>query len=110
MVAGRPFITQLGSALYHTNRRTQSWLSENDCDHITPNIWLPNSLDWNPLDYYVLGTVEWETNKTLYNTKDELKVRVKAAFINLNNIIEKTYRRFRSCLEAIVETNDDFFE
>ena len=39
---------------------------------ITLNIWLPNSLDCNPLDYYLLGIVEWMSNKTLGNTKNEL--------------------------------------
>ena len=36
---------------WHTNRRTQSWLSENFCDHIIPNIWTPKSPDCNPLQY-----------------------------------------------------------
>ena len=36
-----------------TSRRTKSWLSENFCDHITLNIWPPNSPDCNPHDYYV---------------------------------------------------------
>ena len=41
----------------HTSRRTKSWLSENFYDHNTPNIWLPNSPDYDPL-YYVRGTFE----------------------------------------------------
>ena len=43
------------------HKKTQSWLWENFCDHITLNIWLLNSLDCNPLDYYVWGAVERET-------------------------------------------------
>ena len=29
------------------------WLSENFHDHMTPNMWPPNSPDFNPMDYYV---------------------------------------------------------
>ena len=55
------------------------------------------------------GTVEQETKQTLYNTKDELKARTMAAFINLNKeTIGKTCRRFQSHLEAVVEANGDF--
>ena len=41
----------------------------NFCDHIIPNISSPKSSGCSPLDYYVWGTVEQETNKTPCNTK-----------------------------------------
>ena len=69
--------------LYQTSR-TQSWQSEIFYDHITPNIWLSNSSDCNPLDYHVWGVVEQKAIKTPSNTKDELKARIMAAFTNLN--------------------------
>ncbi|CAI9715721.1 Hypothetical predicted protein [Octopus vulgaris] len=64
-----------------------------------------------PLDYHMWDTVERETNKTCYNTKDELKARIMAAFTNLNKeTVQKSCRRFESRLEAIVEANGDFIE
>ena len=39
----------------------------------------------------------------------KLKARETAAFTNLNNeTVGKTYRRFQSNLEAVVEANRDF--
>ena len=40
--------------------------------------------DCNPLDHYVCGTVERETNKTLSNTEDELKASITETFTYLN--------------------------
>ena len=96
VAAGWPYVRHQDSALY----LTQSWLSENFCNHFTLNIWLPNSTD------YLWYAVEWETNKTLFNTKDELKARIMAAFANLN----KAFKRFQSHLEAMFEDNSNFFE
>ena len=53
----------------------------------------------------------WENNKLLYNTKDELKERITAAFTNLNKeTIGKACRRFWSHLEAGIKSNDNFFD
>ena len=52
---------------------TQDWMSENLRDHITLNIWPPNSPDINPLYYHVWGVAEQETNKYPHNTLDFLK-------------------------------------
>ena len=35
------------------SRGAHCWLSKNFCDYITPNIWLPFSSDYDPLDYCV---------------------------------------------------------
>ena len=54
--------------------------------------------------------VEWETIKTLCNTKDELKARL-TTFTNFNKeIIRKACKKFPSRLKAVVEMNGDFFE
>ena len=55
--------------------------------------------------------VERKTKKTQRNTKNELKAMITAAFINLNKeTFGKARRRFRSRLEAILETDDNFCE
>ena len=55
--------------------------------------------------------VEWETNKTLCNTKDELKAGMIPTFTNLNKeTVYKACRRFRSRLEAVVGVNSDIIE
>ena len=105
-----PYIWQQDSTLCYTSMRTQSCLSENLCNFITPNMLSHNSSDCNPLNYYVRGAVEWETNKTPCCTKDELKAKIMAEFNNFNQeTIRKACRTFQICLEAMVETNGDFF-
>ena len=81
---GRFYVRQRHFTTCHTSRRSQSELLEDFCDQIPPNIWLSNSIDSNPLDYYVKGVVEWEIKKTLCNIKDELKGKITAAFSNLH--------------------------
>ena len=53
---------------------------ENLRGHFIYNIWLSNSPNCNPFDYYVWDMVEWETNKLLCSTKIELKSRIMAEF------------------------------
>ena len=96
---------------YHTNRRIHTWLTENLCDAITPNIRSPNSQELYALNYYARGAVERKTNKTPCCSKDELKAEVTADLSNLKKeTVGKVCRRFRSRLKAVVEANGDFFE
>ena len=54
------------------------------CDHIIPNIWPPNSHDYNPFDYYESGAVEQETKiKSPRDTIDELKESITEVFTYL---------------------------
>ena len=76
VAAGRPCVWWLqGFTSCHTSWKSQCWLLENFCNHITCNIWLLNFLDCNPIDCYVWDIVKWDTNKTSCNTKDEIKTR-----------------------------------
>ena len=76
-----------------------------------PNIYPSTSLHCDPLDYYVRGAVEGETNKTLYNTKDYLKAKIMATFTNLNQEnIGKGCRKCWSRLAPVMEANSDFFK
>ena len=40
-----------------------------------------------------IPTVKWETNKILYNNKDELKTRIMAEFTNLNKETKKKKKK-----------------
>ena len=52
VVAGSLYNWQQSAVLCHSGRRTLCCLSKYFCDNIIPNIWLLNSPDFNPLDYY----------------------------------------------------------
>ena len=58
----------------------------------------------NPLDYYIGGTVDEETNKTPHHIKEKIKARITEVFVG------KSCRKFRSRQEALVEANGGFFE
>ena len=59
-------------------------MADNLYDYITPNIWPPNSLDFNPLNYYVWSIVEKGVNKHLHNTKDSLKATIVWVMSDMN--------------------------
>jgi inhibitor of nuclear factor kappa-B kinase subunit alpha len=104
-------VFQQDSAPSHTASTTQEWLAENFHDHVTPNIWPPSSPDLNPLDYYVWGVVERETNKHAHNTKDSLKAAIGDIMANINkDHLINACSRFRSRIEAVIEVEGGFIE
>lgn len=111
VAAGRPYVWQQDSAPCHTSRKTQAWLSENFDDHTGPEVWPPSSPDCNPLDFYVWGAVERDTNRSSCNTKDELKCRITRAFRGLQReTVTKACSRFRSRMEAVIDAGGGFIE
>ena len=60
---GRPYVWQQDSAPCYTSGKRQKWLSANFYDYTSPNVWPLNSPDLNPMDYYVCGVVEKDTNR-----------------------------------------------
>ena len=111
VAAGRPYVWQQDSAPCHTSGKSQKWLTENFHDHTSPDMWPPNSPDCNPMDYYVWGAVERDTNRTSCNTKTELVKRVKTVFSRLSkDTVRAACGRFRKRLEAVVDAEGGFFE
>ena len=107
----RPYIFQQDSAPSHKAMTTQDWMAENFYDHITPNLWPPSSPDLNPLDYYVWGVVERETNKHPHNTISSLKDAITTTMINMNKEhLIRACSRFRSRIESVIAANGDFIE
>ena len=45
-----------------TAGKNQKLLSAILCDYTSPNVWPPNSPALSPVDYYVWGAVEKDTN------------------------------------------------
>ena len=76
MIGEMLYVFQQDSTPLHKAMTTQDWMPENPYDHITPNIWPPSSTDLNPLDYYVWGVVERETNKHPHNTLNSLRIYI----------------------------------
>ena len=86
-------------------------MTNNLYDHITPNIWPPNSPDLNPLDYYAWYVVEKEVNEHLHNTKDSLKAVIVRVMCDTNKKqLIRACDRFRHRIEAITDSNGGFVE
>ena len=74
--------TGLGIKPHPQKNNKQSWLSDNFCGHITPNIWSPNPPDYYLLDNYAWGAVEKETNKTVSKMVVDKRVHRRDTFDN----------------------------
>ena len=108
---GRPYVFQQDSAPAHKAKATQEWMSANLHSHITPEFWPPNSPDLNPLDYYVWGVVERDTNKCPHNTLDSLKSAIKQVMVKMDKaMLTKACARFRPRIEAVIAAEGGFIE
>ena len=61
------------------------------------------SPDLNPMDYYVFGAVEKDTNRRASTTKAQLIDRIKVVFETLSReTVISAYSRFRISVEAVM--------
>ena len=78
---------------------------------MTLNIWIPNSPDLNPVDYYVRSVVEKEVNEHLHNTKDSLKAAIVQVMSDINKEqLIRDFNRFQPRIEAIIAASNGFIE
>ncbi|QQP34905.1 Uncharacterized protein FKW44_022953, partial [Caligus rogercresseyi] len=69
-------------------------------------IWPPSSPDCKPLDYYVWGVLERESNKRAHNSVVSLKAFITVAVANMNRKhLVNACARFQSRLEAVIEAD-----
>ena len=88
---------------------TQEWLSDHFHDHVTPNMWPPSSPDLNPIDFYVWGVVERQTNRRPHPNRDSLKSAISEEMKHMSQ--ERVIRAcslLRGCLEAVIEAEGGF--
>ena len=60
------YIFQLNRARSHASKVTLAYLEEHCCKFLRQEFWPPNSLDLNPYDYAIWGTLEaniWKHNQ-----------------------------------------------
>ena len=108
---GRPYVFQQDSAPAHTAHTTQEWLSDHFHDHVTPNMWPPSSPDLNPMDFYVWGVVERQTNRHPHPNRDLLKSAISQEMKHMfQEHVIRACSRFRGRLEAVIEAEGGFIE
>lgn len=60
--------------------------------------------DFNILDFYVFGAVEWATKLRSNNTKNTLKIRIKDVMDNLNMVdLIMACSRFQARIDALCD-------
>jgi transposase len=107
---GRHYVFQQDGAPAHTSNVTQSWLRENLPEFWEKEVWPPCSPDCNPLDYFVWSVCERDVNKQPHPSLDSLRQKIIDVMGNLNrNMLAKACKRFRSRIEAVIESDGDFF-
>lgn len=75
------------------------------------DLWPPNSPDLNPLDFFVWGVIERDSNKSRHANRDSLAIAIQNAFANLDpSILAKACSRFRPRIEAVLEVNGGYIE
>ena len=95
----------------HTPGKSHRSFLANFYDYSSPNILPSNSQDINPIDYYVSGTVEKDTNRRASTTKAQLIDRIKAVFETLpRKSVTSACSRFRSQIEPVINTNGSYFD
>jgi len=78
---------------------------------IPPTLWLPNSLDLNPVDYEVWSVLREQVYKVKVNDADELCQRIRTVWDELDQrIIDKAMKQWCTHLRACDEAKGGHFE
>jgi hypothetical protein len=70
-----PYVFQPGQSPTHTTKITQACLKVNLKDHCPKEIWPPNSLYCNPLEYFLWSEFEREVSKHTHNNLASLNAK-----------------------------------
>ena len=106
---GRPYIWQQDGAPAHTAKKVQDWCEANLPHFWSKDVWPPSSPDLNPLDFFVWGAAERETNRSPHNTKQSLITSIMEVFAKFSReAVVTACSRVRSRLEEVVAANGDF--
>jgi hypothetical protein len=63
VTAGRPYIWQPDAVPANMSQKTQDWCRENLPFFWEKEVWPPSSPDCNPMEYFVWGVAERDTNR-----------------------------------------------
>ncbi len=78
------YIFQQDGAPAYMSHLIQNWLSDNIEMFWSEEFWPPNSPDVNPMDYYVWGVLERDSNKISHLTAKSLRSAIDEAVANLD--------------------------
>ena len=74
-------------------------------------MWPPQSLDLNPLDYFIWGVLQERVQGTPHPNMESLKAHIAEAWGTLDEtFIISDCRSFRSRVEAVISANSSYIE
>ena len=97
----------------HTCNSTQKYLLDKlgSEGFWSKDLWPPNSLNLNPLDYYLWSTVEKEACASYHPNETALKASVEAEWDAISlAMLQSVCSRFRSRLERCISADGGIFE
>lgn len=111
VASGRPYLFQQDGAPAHTSHLVQNWLTDNVDMFWSKDFWPPNSPDLNPLDYYVWGVIERQTNKCRHPNTNSLRAAIESEFTTLNSDqLKLACSCFRRRIEQVIEAQGGYIE
>jgi len=113
-VAGDTFVFQQASSPAHRARDTIQLLQRETPDFVGSDLWPPNSLDLNPIDYKIWGVMQqlvYESRINRINSVDELKQHLHDVWHGVQqHIIDLAVSQWRQRLTACVRAHGRHFE
>ena len=105
------FIFQQDGAPAHRARETVELLRNETPDFIPPNLWPPNSLDLNPVDYKIWSVMQERVYRTKVRDIEDLRQRIVDVWDGLDQrIIDMSVKQWHMRLRACVAANGGQFE
>jgi len=110
-VAGDTFVFQQDNAPAHRTRDAIQLLQRETPDFIGPDLWPPNSLDLNPVDYKIWGIMQQRVYESRINNVGELKQCLHVVWHGVQqHIIVLAVSQWRQRLTACVRAHGSHFE
>ena len=111
VAAGRRYCFQQDGAPAHNSNIVQNWCSDTLDMFWSKEFWPPSSPDLNPLDYYVWGVVERESNKHGHSTVASLRQAIIDSCANTDRQhLINACKRFRARIEAVIAVDGGYIE
>jgi len=105
------FMSQQDSATAHRARETVQLLQQQTPEFISPDLWLSNSPDLNPVDYRIWGLMRERVYKTAVPDISQLKQRLIDTWSNLSqDVVDDAIDQWRVRLQACVKAKGRHFE
>ena len=110
-LAGDVFVFQQDSVPAHCASATVKYLCQATLAFISPDLWLPNSPDLNPVDYKIWDCVQERVYQKPIRDVDQLKQRLVKVWSDVQQtVIDVAIGEWRKRLRACIRAKEHHFE